>query len=92
MHYAKNGEIQWYAGGDANSDTGTTFAHTDIIGVLFDLDNRQGTSPYLQNMVSRGELGMKTGQGFRSWTKEDSILTGQRVSKHLQKLSKILKN
>ena len=60
--------------------------------VLFDLDNRQGTSPYLQNMVNRGELGMKTGQGFRSWTKEDSIVTGQRVSKHLQKLAKILKN
>ena len=60
--------------------------------VLFDLDNRQGTSPYLQNMVNRGDLGMKTGQGFRSWKKEDSIVTGQRVSKHLQKLAKILKN
>ena len=37
--YAKNGEIWYYADGDADSDTGTTYAHTDIIGILFDLDN-----------------------------------------------------
>ena len=37
--YAKNGEIWYTADGDQDSDTGTTYAHTDIIGILFDLDN-----------------------------------------------------
>jgi len=37
--YFKNGNIGSYQSGDANSDTGTTFVYTDIIGILFDLDN-----------------------------------------------------
>jgi len=37
--YFKNGNISSYQSGDANSDTGTTFVYTDIIGILFDLDN-----------------------------------------------------
>jgi len=37
--YFKDGKIKWYAGGDANSDLSATIAHTNIIGILFDLDN-----------------------------------------------------
>jgi 3-hydroxybutyryl-CoA dehydrogenase len=60
--------------------------------VLFDLESRGGTSPYLQNMVKRGELGMKSGKGFHVWTDEAASETRNRVSKHLQKLEGILKN
>jgi 3-hydroxybutyryl-CoA dehydrogenase len=60
--------------------------------VLFDLESHPGTSPYLQKMVKRGELGMKTGKGFRSWTDAEAVGTRKKVSKHLQKLEEILKN
>ena len=37
--YLKDGRLVWYAGGDASSDTGTTYGTNDIIGILMDLDN-----------------------------------------------------
>ena len=37
--YLKDGRLVWYAGGDASSDTGTTYTTNDIIGILMDLDN-----------------------------------------------------
>jgi len=70
MHYAKNGEIQWYAGGDANSDTGTTFAHTDIIGVLFDLDNTRLYFYKNDTLVNSGGIDYSVGTAVDGSTSE----------------------
>ena len=70
MHYAKNGEIQWYAGGDANSDTSTTFAHTDIIGVLFDLDNTRLYFYKNDTLVNSGGIDYSVGTAVDGSTSE----------------------
>jgi|TARA_B110000503_G_scaffold143702_1_gene247244 3-hydroxybutyryl-CoA dehydrogenase len=45
----------------------------DILNVLFPaLDNTNVPPPYLVEKVNRGELGMKTGKGFREWTPESA--------------------
>ena len=70
MHYAKNGEIQWYAGGDAESDTSTTFAHTDIIGVLFDLDNTRLYFYKNDTLVNSGGIDYSVGTAVDGSTSE----------------------
>jgi 3-hydroxybutyryl-CoA dehydrogenase len=60
--------------------------------VLFDLESRKGPSPYLQKLVAEGRLGMKSGQGFHTWTDEEAVATRARVGTHLQKLEGILKD
>ncbi len=60
--------------------------------VLFDLEARQAPSPYLQGLVDKGKLGMKSGQGFRAWTQEDAMAVRARVADHLTKLETILEN
>ncbi|WP_163851481.1 3-hydroxyacyl-CoA dehydrogenase family protein [Pseudooceanicola aestuarii] len=58
--------------------------------VLADLDRRPGPSPYLEQLVAEGRLGMKSGQGFRSWTEQEAQETRDRVGRHLQRLPGIL--
>ncbi|ASJ73731.1 3-hydroxyacyl-CoA dehydrogenase family protein [Granulosicoccus antarcticus] len=58
--------------------------------VLFDLESRQGPSPYLEKLVADGKLGMKSGEGFRRWSTEDAQASRDRVNQHLQRLEKIL--
>ncbi|KPA21819.1 putative 3-hydroxybutyryl-CoA dehydrogenase [Shimia sp. SK013] len=58
--------------------------------VLFDLEARQGPSPYLQGLVEAGKLGMKSGQGFRTWTQQEADDVRARVASHLTKLETIL--
>ncbi|SMX51181.1 3-hydroxyacyl-CoA dehydrogenase family protein [Actibacterium lipolyticum] len=58
--------------------------------VLADLEARQGPSPLLEALVADGKLGMKTGQGFRSWTPEQAAEVRNRVTTHLKKLDSIL--
>ncbi|MCP4819857.1 MAG: 3-hydroxyacyl-CoA dehydrogenase family protein [Shimia sp.] len=58
--------------------------------VLHDIEARQGPSPYLQDLVARGKLGMKSGQGFRSWSDEEANAVRARVASHLTKLETIL--
>jgi 3-hydroxybutyryl-CoA dehydrogenase len=58
--------------------------------VLADLENRQGPSPLLQQMVAEGRLGMKSGEGFRKWTPEQAQVLRAKVVSHLLALEKLL--
>lgn len=60
--------------------------------VLADLEDRKGPSPYLEALVANGKLGMKSGEGFRSWTPEEASAVRSRVTTHLRKLEGILKD
>ena len=60
--------------------------------VLFDLESRQGPSPYLQRLVEVGRLGMKSGEGFRKWTGAEADAVRARVGQHLTRLEGILKD
>lgn len=60
--------------------------------VLFDLESRQGPSPYLKKLVSDGRLGMNSGEGFRTWTAEEAAEVRARVGRHLTRLDTILEN
>ena len=48
-----------------------------------DLDVTPHTHPYLEALVDKGELGMKTGQGFRQWTPEEAEAVRQRLRRAL---------
>lgn len=51
--------------------------------VLADLDRTPGPSPYLRELVERGDLGMKTGNGFRAWPPTASADARERLLRHL---------
>ena len=56
----------------------------DIFKVLFPtLDNTAEAPALLANKVARGELGMKTGRGFRDWTEESAEQLRQAMRDHL---------
>lgn len=59
--------------------------------VLHDLEGRPGPSPYLETLVSEGHFGMKSGEGFRTWTPEEADAVRKGVGTHLRKLETILK-
>jgi 3-hydroxybutyryl-CoA dehydrogenase len=56
----------------------------DISNVLVaDLDRSTGPHPFLQEKVKAGKLGMKTGEGFRTWTPEQANEVRERLRRYL---------
>jgi 3-hydroxybutyryl-CoA dehydrogenase len=51
--------------------------------VLPTLDPPSAASPGLQDRVATGDLGMKTGAGFRAWSADDAAAVRRRVVDHL---------
>ena len=52
--------------------------------VLPHIDARPGPSPYLATLVAGKKLGMKSGEGFRTWTPEQQAALRARVLNHLK--------
>jgi 3-hydroxybutyryl-CoA dehydrogenase len=63
--------------------------HTTI---LKHLSAAPAPSPYLKKLVEDGQLGFKSNQGFMSWTDAKKLKVRQRLSEHLQTMSKLLDN
>jgi 3-hydroxybutyryl-CoA dehydrogenase len=55
--------------------------------VIPHLDRTPGPAPYLAELVASGRLGMKSGEGFRTWTPEEAQALRARVFSHLRKLN-----
>jgi 3-hydroxybutyryl-CoA dehydrogenase len=56
----------------------------DIQNVLIaDLDNSTEPTQFLKNKVASGKLGMRTGEGFRRWTKESADAVRERLRTYL---------
>ena len=53
--------------------------------VLPDIESRPGPSPLLEKMIADGKLGMKSGEGFLTWTPEKQAALRKRVFDHLKK-------
>lgn len=51
--------------------------------LLQDLDVTPHTQDYLNNLIADGKLGMKTGQGFRSWTEKGAQEVRDRLDNFL---------
>ncbi len=60
--------------------------------VLSDLDARAHPSPYLKSLVEAGKLGMKSGEGFRTWKDDEPEQLRNRVAQHLKAQNTIENN
>ena len=75
-----------------------TFEQTDLVGVnltldihetlLRHLDRSTEPHPYLRDLVARGKLGMRVGEGFRKWTPEQAQAVRERLSHYLAEAAK----
>jgi 3-hydroxybutyryl-CoA dehydrogenase len=48
-----------------------------------DLDATSQAHPYLEDLVARGDLGMKTGKGFRSWSADEADAVRERLRRFM---------
>lgn len=55
--------------------------------VLPAIDATPGPSPYLEQLIAAGKLGMKSGEGFRAWTPEQQAELRSRVLAHLKAMN-----
>lgn len=55
--------------------------------VLPEIDHTPSASPYLQQLIDAGKLGMKSGEGFRTWTAEQQTELRARVLAHLKAMN-----
>jgi 3-hydroxybutyryl-CoA dehydrogenase len=55
--------------------------------VLPYLDRTAGPLPYLRQLVAEGKLGMKSGEGFRTWTPEEADALRAKVRDHLKSMA-----
>ena len=70
-----------------NADmVGTDLALSIHDYVLPRIESSPGPSPLLRDMVERGDLGFKSGKGFREWTEEGKAASRKRLSDHLVKM------
>ena len=61
----------------------------DIAEVLYsDLDRTAGPHPFLRDKVKAGKLGMKAGEGFRTWTANEADAVRSRLSRFLAEQAK----
>ena len=51
------------------------------------LDRTPGPNPYLEGLIADGKLGVKSGEGFRTWTTEEAQDLRKRVFTYLRKLN-----
>ena len=75
-----------------------TFEQTDLVGVNLTLDIHEtllqhldrGTEPHplLREKVAQGKLGMRTGEGFRTWTPEQAEAVRERLRTYLAEAAK----
>ena len=72
-----------------NSDLVGLNLTLDIHGFLLkELDNSAKPQELLRNKVNDGKLGMSTGEGFRKWTKSESLAAHERLVRHLTNIAK----
>lgn len=55
--------------------------------VLPDINREPGPSPYLAQLIAAGRLGMKSGEGFQTWTDEQAAALRLRVLNHLKAMN-----
>jgi 3-hydroxybutyryl-CoA dehydrogenase len=55
--------------------------------VLPAINSEPAPSPYLQQLIDAGRLGMKSGEGFRTWSAEEQAELRARVLAHLKNMN-----